>query len=84
MWGSYIPDTSAPLSTKYWVPGWTSARAAHDMMLVDTLINLGVDVSEIKKGNTVSFLHKVAYDKEHNKLVIAEPKVDDQRGSQGK
>ena len=44
------------------------------MMLVDTLVNLGVDVSEIKKGNTVSFLHKVAYDKEHNKLVIAEGK----------
>ena len=41
------------------------------MMLVDILIKMGVDVSEIKKGNTVSFMHKIAYDKEHNKLVIA-------------
>ena len=65
-------------------PGWTSARAAHDMMLVDALINLGVDVSEIKKGNTVSFLNKISYDEENNKLVIDEPKVDGQRESQGK
>ena len=79
-----IQDIVDKLNYSMGNPGWTSARAAHDMMLVDALINLGVDVSEIKKGNTVSFLHKVAYDKEHNKLVIAEPKVDDQRESQGK
>ena len=79
-----IQDIVDKLNYSVGNPGWTSARAAHDMMLVDTLVKLGVDVSEIKNGNTVSFLHKVAYDKEHNKLVIAEPKVDDQRESQGK
>ena len=52
--------------------GWTSARAAHNQMLVDTLIKLGVDVSAVKKGNTVSFLHKVVYDEVQKKLVIAE------------
>lgn len=52
--------------------GWTSARAAHDQMLVDTLIKLGVDVSAVKKGNTVSFLHKVVYDEVQKKLLIAE------------
>ena len=55
-----IQDIVDKLNYSMGNPGWTSARAAHDMMLVDTLINLGVDVSEIKKGNTVSFLHKVA------------------------
>ena len=69
-----IQDIVDKLNYSMGNPGWTSARAAHDMMLVDTLINLGVDVSEIKKGNTVSFLHKVAYDKEHHKLVIADGK----------
>jgi predicted RNA methylase len=69
-----IQDIVDKLNYSIGNPGWTSARAAHDMMLVDTLIDLGVDVSEIKKGNTVSFLHKVAYDKEHNKLVIADGK----------
>ena len=52
--------------------GWTSARAAHDQMLVDTLIKLGVDVSAVKNGNTVSFLHKVVYDEVQKKLLIAE------------
>ena len=52
--------------------GWTSARTAHDQMLVDTLIKLGVDVSAVKKGNTVSFLHKVVYDEVQKKLLIAE------------
>ena len=52
--------------------GWTSMRAAHDQMLVDTLIKLGVDVSAVKKGNTVSFLHKVVYDEVQKKLLIAE------------
>ena len=52
--------------------GWTSARAAHDQMLVDTLIKLGVDVSAVKNGNTVSFLHHVVYDEVQKKLLIAE------------
>lgn len=52
--------------------GWTSVRAAHDQMLVDTLIKLGVDVSAVRKGNTVSFLHKVVYDEVQKKLLIAE------------
>ncbi len=52
--------------------GWTSARAAHDQMLVDTLIKLGVDVSAVKKGNIVSFLHHVVYDEVQKKLLIAE------------
>ncbi len=69
-----IQDIVDKLNYSMGNPGWTSARAAHDMMIVDTLIKMGVDVSEIKKGNTVSFLHKVAYDKEHHKLVIADGK----------
>ena len=69
-----IQDIVDKLNYSMGNPDWTSARAAHDMMLVDTLIYLGVDVSEIKKGNMVSFLHKVAYDKEHHKLVIADGK----------
>jgi hypothetical protein len=53
--------------------GWTSVRAAHDQMLVDTLIKLGVDVSAVKKGNMISFLHKVVYDEVQKKLLIANP-----------
>ena len=66
-----IQDIVDKLNYSVGNPGWSSARTAHDMMLVDILIKMGVDVSEIKKGNTVSFMHKIAYDKEHNKLVIA-------------
>lgn len=41
---------------------WTSERAAHDIALIDVLINKGIDVSAIYDGTSISFNHKVFYD----------------------
>jgi len=64
--------------------GWTSMRAVHDQMLIQEFMRRGIDISAIHEGNITNFSHAVVYDDEHNKLVIAEPKVDGQRESQGK
>ena len=52
--------------------GWTSMRAVHDQMLIHEFMRRGIDVSAIHEGNTTDFTHAVTYDKEHNKLLIAE------------
>ena len=54
--------------------GWTSMRAVHDQMLIHEFMRRGIDVSAIHKGKTTDFTHTVTYDKEHNKLVIADEK----------
>ena len=54
--------------------GWTSMRAVYDQMLIQEFMRRGIDVSAIHEGNTTDFTHAVVYDKEHNKLVIAEGK----------
>ena len=64
--------------------GWTSMRAVYDQMLIDEFMRRGIDVSAVHEGNTTDFTRAVVYDSENNKLVIAEPKVDDQKESQGK
>ena len=64
--------------------GWTSMRAVYDQMLIHEFMRRGIDVSAVHQGKTTNFTRTVAYDEENNKLVIAEPKVDGQRESQGK
>ena len=64
--------------------GWTSMRAVHDQMLIHEFMRRGNDVSAVHQGKTTNFTRTVAFDEENNKLVIAEPKVDGQRESQGK
>lgn len=48
---------------------WTSARAAHDAALIDTLIKKGVDVSAIYNGSSISFARKIALS-EDKKLLL--------------
>lgn len=48
--------------------GWTSARAAHDLALIDELKRRGIDVSAVFDGTTISFAHHVGLD--NNSLVI--------------
>ena len=50
--------------------GWSSDRAAHDCALIVELVRLGVDVSAVYDGTTISFAHRVALC--NNRLVIAE------------
>ena len=38
---------------------WTSIRGLHDSVLIETLIEKGIDVSTIYDGATISFDHKV-------------------------
>lgn len=49
---------------------WASARAAHDMALIDTLIDRGVDVSAVYKGESISFKEHVVLNEDLNKLYI--------------
>lgn len=48
--------------------GWTSARAAHDLALIDELKRRGIDVSAVFDGTVISFAHHVGLD--NNSLVI--------------
>ena len=51
--------------------GWTSMRAVHDQMLIHEFMRRGIDISAVHEGNSTYFTRPVAYDEEHNKLVIA-------------
>ncbi len=64
--------------------GWTSVRAVYDQLLIHEFMRRGIDVSAVHQGKTTNFTRTVAYDEENNKLVIAEPKVNDQREIQEK
>ena len=50
---------------------WTSIRGVHDSILIDTLIDKGVDVSVVYDGVTISFKRKIALDDEKKKIVFA-------------
>ena len=49
---------------------WTSLRGLHDSVLIDTLIAKGIDVSAVYDGVNISFAHKIALDKDKNKMII--------------
>ena len=51
---------------------WTSARAAHDTTLIDTLIKRGVDVSAIYDGTTISFKHHITLNEDGSAIVITD------------
>lgn len=50
---------------------WTSLRGLHDSVLIDTLINKGVDVSAVFDGVTISFKRKIALNADKTKVVFA-------------
>ena len=52
--------------------GWGSARACHDVALIDELKRRGIDLSAISQGGSTSFAHKVTLDSDGQKLVIAD------------
>lgn len=49
---------------------WTSIRGIHDSVLIDTLIEKGVDVSAVYDGVNISFKRKIALDKDRNKIIF--------------
>lgn len=50
--------------------GWTSIRGLHDSVLIDTLIEKGVDVSAVYDGVNISFKKKVTLNEDGTKIVI--------------
>ena len=50
---------------------WTSIRGLHDSVLIDTLIEKGVDVSAIYDGVTISFARKVVLNDDKTKVLFA-------------
>ena len=50
---------------------WTSIRAIHDRVLIDTLIAKGVDVTAVYDGVTISFKRKIALNADKTKVVFA-------------
>lgn len=50
--------------------GFNSARAIHDINLIDELVRRGVDVSAVFDGQSLSFAHHVILDESAMKLVI--------------
>ena len=49
---------------------WTSARAAHDAALIDTLVDRGIDVSAVYDGESFSFRDHVVLNEDLNKLFV--------------
>ena len=52
--------------------GFNSARASHDIALIDELTARGIDVSAIYNNGRISFTKKVVLDKESSRLIIQE------------
>ena len=50
---------------------WTSIRGLHDSVLIDTLIEKGVDVSAIYDGVTISFAKKITLNADKTKVLFA-------------
>ena len=49
---------------------WTSIRGLHDSILIDTLIEKGVDVSAVYDGVDISFKKPVALNEDLKKLYV--------------
>ena len=49
---------------------WTSVREIHDTVLIDTLIEKGVDVSAVYDGVDISFKKHVVLNEDLNKLFV--------------
>jgi len=49
----------------------TSIRGLHDSVLIDTLIDKGVDVSAIYDGVTISFARKIKLNEDKTKVIFA-------------
>lgn len=64
---SLISEFNALVGKRY----WTSARAAHDAALIDTLIKKGVDVSAIYDGNSISFARQIALSEDKTRIIFA-------------
>lgn len=51
--------------------GWTSIRGLHDSVLIDTLIEKGVDVSAVYDGCDISFKRKIKLNEDKTKVIFA-------------
>ena len=49
---------------------WTSIRALHDSVLIDTLIAKGIDVSAVYDGVEISFARKIALNSDKTKVIL--------------
>ena len=50
---------------------WTSVRGLNDSVLVDTLIEKGIDVSAVYDGVEISFARKIALSKDKKQIIFA-------------
>lgn len=63
---SLIEEFNALVCKRY----WTSARAAHDAALINSLIKKGIDVSAIYDGRAISFAKRIALNRDMNKVEL--------------
>lgn len=49
---------------------WTSIRGLHDSVLIDTLIEKGIDVSAVYDGATISFARKIKLNDDKTKVIL--------------
>lgn len=48
---------------------WTSIHGLHDSVLIDTLIEKGIDVSAVYDGVDISFKKRIRLDENKNKVI---------------
>ena len=51
---------------------WSSTRGIHDSMLIDTLIDKGIDVSAVFDGTDISFAHHIALNDDKTKVILVD------------
>ncbi len=63
-----LPSLIDSFNSQVGCRGWASARAYHDLALINELIHRGIDVSAVSDGLHISFAHHVRL--EEGRLVI--------------
>ena len=51
--------------------GFNSARAAHDVSLLNKFIRRSIDVSAVSDGHSISFAHHIQLDPSETKVLLA-------------
>ena len=66
-----VEDLVAEFNQQVGRRAWTSIRGLHDSMLIDTLIDKGVDVSAVYDDVTISFKRKIKLNDDKTKIIFA-------------
>lgn len=65
-----IDDLIEQFNSQVGKRSWTSARAVHDISLIESLIKKRINVSAIYDGHSISFSRAIALNEERNRIIF--------------